>query len=183
LTIKEEDLDKRFGDLWKKGPGYELTIKDALEYALLKSDNTAYHVLLSTYPSFLDEVFDFLDLPKDSQDNEPVVTPKNYASIFRSLYLSAYLKPEYSENILDLLTRTEFADRIQAGVPSNISVAHKIGVLKNKQTYSDCGIIFYPDRPYTLCVMVESETEKEAFEIMKNTSQIVFSYIDSAKSF
>jgi len=176
LTLKKEDIDNKFGDLWQKGAGYTLSIEDCVDIMLKKSDNTAYRTLFRVYPTYLDEIFDFLDIPKESQEEEPIVTPKNYSSILKSLYLSSYLEPKFSNEILEILTQTEFSDRLVAGVDKNIKVAHKVGIVREKNIYSDCGIVYFPNRPYILCVMVEGEREK-AIDDMANVSKIIFNYI------
>lgn len=180
LTIKENDLDPAYGVLWQKGVGHKLTVQEAIDEMLVYSDNTALKVLFHKYPAFLDEVFDYLDLPKDSENNLPIVSPKNYASIFRALFLSSYLRPEFSNEILEILTMTNFHDKLPAGVPEGIPVAHKIGVLRKEGVFSDCGVIYPPERPYILCVMVRG-TEDEAREHTKTISKTVYEYIVTTK--
>lgn len=181
VTIKKQDIDSLFGDLWKRGEGTELTIDEAIKYTLIHSDNTAKNVIFSSVPEgTLEDVFDSLDIPKELEGNDPVVTPKNYSSILRSLYLSSYLHEESSNEILNLLTETPFNDKLAAGVPSNIKVAHKIGVHLGGNdldaVFTDCGIIYVPKRPYILCIMV-NEKEEDARKHMTEVSRIVYDYV------
>lgn len=176
LTLAEEDLDDGYGKLYEKGAGYKLTVQDAIDVMLVDSDNTAYKALFKKYPTFLDEIFDFLDLPKDSTNNLPVVSPKNYASIFRALYLSSYLRPEFSNEVLEILTYTNFHNKIPAGLPKGIRVAHKIGVLRPESMFSDCGIVYVPDRPYILCAMVRG-TEEQANQQISTISKMIYEYV------
>jgi beta-lactamase class A len=185
ITLNEEDLDAKFGTLWQKGAGTQLTIKDAIELALIESDNTASQALLRQIPiKNIDHVFDSLDVPKDTKDEYHIISPKNYSSILRSLYLASYLSRDTSNEILEILTRTKFNDKIAAGVPQDIKVSHKIGVFRSlenqDETYSDCGIIYVPRRPYLLCIMTRS-TEAEAKEYMSHISKIVHGYIIATK--
>lgn len=185
LTIHKDDLDKGFGDLWKKGVGTTLTVEEAVRLALVNSDNTASNVLRSTIPpQTIDLVFDSLDIPKDLNGTLHIISPKNYSSILRSLYLSSYLKEESSNEILDILTQTIYADKIAAGVPKDVGVAHKIGVFSSKkqaeETFSDCGIVYAPQKPYLLCIMTKSNEER-AREIMKTFSKMIYEYITVTK--
>jgi beta-lactamase class A len=189
LTVKEENLDPFFGNLWKKGVGTKLTVKEAVDLMLKESDNTAKSVLFYALPDgSLEEVFDYLDIPKELDGKSVVVTPKNYSSILRSLYLSSYLSKEHSSEIIETLSNTKFNDKLPAGIPKNIKVAHKIGVhtqVSGKNlVYTDCGIIYEPKRPYILCVMVkpEEEEEEEARKIIKDVSKIVYDYVSNANS-
>jgi beta-lactamase class A len=181
LTITEKNLDHSFGTLWEKGPGTPITVEEAVRLALQKSDNTATSVLFTNIPSgVLSEVFDYLDIPKELNSASPVVTAKNYSSVLRSLYLSSYLPPQYSNEILNILAKTEFKDKLPAGVPDNVTIAHKIGVYETDNpkdaAYTDCGIVYVPKRPYILCVMVK-DNEKNASKYIKEVSSIVYTYV------
>lgn len=190
LTIEKKHLDQGFGTLWKRGAGARLTVSELVRLMLSESDNTAYNVLYNqlSYKQ-ISEVYDGLDIPigKENAGGEvyPLVSPKNFSSIFRSLYLSSYLYESGSNEILDILTKTIFKDRLPAGVPSDIKVAHKIGVFEllnsADKTYSDCGIIYVPRRPYILCIMDKSGQEKSR-EHMAWLSKMVYGYIISVKT-
>ncbi len=189
LTINEEDLDTAFGDLWKKGVGYQLTVKQTIYYALKYSDNTAKNMLFDAIKEQeLENVFDALDIPKELEEKVPVVTPKNYTSVLRNLYLSTYLENEHSQTILKLLAETPFDDKIAAGVPQDVPVAHKIGVYivnpqdQNNSIYTDCGIVYVLKRPYSLCIMMKSSNQ-EAQKVMKELSSRVYQFVIQAKSF
>jgi beta-lactamase class A len=182
LTVTEANLDNRFGDLWKKGAGTTLSVEEAIRLTLQESDNTAASVLTESLSNeTLLDVFDELDLPKTRTGPFPVMSPKSYASVFRNLFLSAYLSHESSNAILEQLTRTKFSDKLPSGVPAEISVAHKIGVFRIADTqdiYSDCGIIYVPSRPYILCVMVAAD-ESIAREEINAYSKMVYSFVSN----
>lgn len=182
LILSKEAIDKRYGTLWQKGEGYQLKVLDAIIYALAESDNTASNLLLLKAPKAIDAVFDSLDIPKDVEEGSLIISPKNYSSIFRSLYLSSYLDHQASNEILEILTQTVFKDKLPAGVPANIEIAHKIGIFDSlkseKIVYTDCGIIYYPNRPYLLCVAAETSNEKATLYI-KNISKMVYDFIKS----
>ncbi len=115
----------------------------------------------------------------------PIVSPKSYSSIFRSLYLSSYLSYENSSYLLSILTKTNFKDKIPAGIPADITVAHKIGVFNtlesDQKVYTDCGIVYLPKRPYALCVFVEG-SEDSAKKHMSYISYIIYTYLLISKS-
>lgn len=181
LTLKKDDLDQKFGDLWKRGAGAKLTVKEAVDLALIKSDNTAANVLLSVVPAnAIDDVFDSLDIETSSDGEINLVTPKGYSSIFRSLYLSSYLKRDSSNEILEILTRTDFDDQIASEIPKNIKVSHKFGIYNSENAHSDCGIVYAPGRPYLLCIMTKSSQEK-AREYMGHISKMIYGYVTIAK--
>lgn len=183
LSITAKDLDPYFGDLWKKGEGTKITVQEAIELSLERSDNTANNALFHAMPpGSLEDVFDSLDIPKVLTEKRPVVTPKNYTSILRSLYLSSYNSIEHSNEILYLLSKSPFDDKLRVGVPDTVRVSHKIGVYEpnnpNKTLYTDCGIVYVPSRPYSLCIMARTD-EQTASSWMKDVSSMIYSYVEN----
>ena len=162
-----------------------MTVEETIRLSLVNSDNTASNILRSTIPALaIDRVFDSLDIPKDTKGVFHIISPKNYSSILRSLYLSSYLTEASSNEILGILTMTVFNDKIAAGVPKNIKVAHKIGVFSTKdeleETYGDCGIVYVPKRPYVICIMTKSN-ETESREHMQHISKMIYGYVTAVK--
>ncbi len=183
IIVREDMLDSRFGDLWKKGKDYSMTIEEALSEMIIKSDNTAKNLLLSKLnDARLKDVLDSLDIPPESEEEQPVVSAKNYSSILRSLYLSAYLSKDNSNYLLDLMTKSAFNEGLPAGIPDEIPIAHKIGVHtpydnpKDLPVYTDCGVIFQPLRPYILCIMIKAKKET-SHRMMKEISAAVYEYV------
>ncbi|MEK7227748.1 MAG: serine hydrolase [Patescibacteria group bacterium] len=189
VTMQEEYIDKGFGNLWQRGVGTELTVSELTKITLEESDNTASKMLGSLIPKEeIRKVFDSLDIPMNTQENDKTITvsPKSYSSILRSLYLSSYLEREHSNEILDILTKTLYDDKIVAGVPSSIKVAHKIGIwdidsVNGKGViYNDCGIVYVPDRSYLLCIMTKTD-EINAKLYMKTISKMIYSYVSKVR--
>lgn len=181
LTIADADRDNKFGNLYQKPIGTQISVEDAIKLTLIDSDNTAKNLLGHTLTNDdITDVFDYLDIPKDTEGKNLVVSPKNYSSILRSLYLSSFVPKQYSEDILNFLTQSQFSDKLGAGIPTTIPVAHKIGVFQPDDSetpvYTDCGIVYIPHRPYILCIMTKSDNQA-AQDHMKTISQIVYQYV------
>ena len=186
LSLTDEDKDFGFGDLWKEKAGTQYRVSKLMDLLLIYSDNTAQNIhLRHLNGNEVSQVFDELDIPKTRDEyKQPVVTPKNYTSILRCLYLSCHLSKENSNELLRKLTRTIFKDKLPAGVPEGINVAHKIGVAGNPDdnlsAYSDCGIIYLPQRPYALCIMTQANNET-ATKIISEISKITYDFISKVK--
>jgi len=184
VTIRESDLDMTSGRLWEKGAGTKLTVKEAIDLTLIESDNTAVHVLYNLLPpEKIIDLFQDLDVQIGQAEDGFVYaigSAKSYSSILRALYLSIFLTKDHSNEILEMLTRTKFNDRLQGGIPNDIKVAHKIGDYKRNDTggfvFSDCGIVYVPKRPYILCIMGQG-SEEEAKEHISFLSRMVYGYI------
>ena len=133
---------------------------------------------------WFENVFDSLDIPKEKDSGYAVISPKSYTSILRSLYLSSYIQRGHSNSILNALTKTDFTDKLPVGVPSEIPVAHKIGVYDQDSqhpVYSDCGIVYLPNRPYALCVMTRDLDEATSRKHMQLLSKMVYGYVAQVK--
>lgn len=187
LSMTQDDINPSFGSLWQRGVGTELPVREIIRLTLEESDNTALQMLgrklSSVRPGYVNEVFDNLDIPKELGPEGVMVSAHNYTSILRSLYLSASLSKTDSQEILSMLTETKFSDELPAGVPAGIKVAHKIGVYDKDgvTTYSDCGIIYIPKRPYSLCVLVRGSQDR-ARAIIQDFSRMAYGFISNAKA-
>lgn len=178
VVIRKEEINKGFGDLWKKGEGAEIKLIDALKLALTESDNTAAEILVSRVPKEdYDDVYQNLDIEINEDDGQVILTTKGYSSILKALYFASALNKDDSEYILDLLTQNKFRNKLLAPIPEEIPVAHKDGVYFGN-LYQDCGIVYVPRRPYILCMASQSK-ENEAVQRMKEISEIVYKYISS----
>lgn len=183
LTIRAKDINKEFGNLWKKGVGYKIRMSEAIKLALQESDNTAIELVVPriTEDDFR-HVYDALDIDLVSDGNGAKLTTKGYSSILKALFFSSALTKGYSQEILNYLSKTIFVDKLPAGVPNNIIVAHKIGVFnKNhnqEEAFMDCGIVYVPDRRYILCMLSISD-EQTARERMSMISKKVYDYVSS----
>lgn len=184
LEIKEEHIDKNFGNLWMRGTGTKLKASEAVRLTLVESDNTAVK-MLSPFIKEEDfnEVYQALDIDLKSDSAGALISAKNYSSILKALYFSSVLSKESSQEILDLLTKTKFPDKLAAGVPPQVPVAHKIGDFESKdgiQGFRDCGIVYESRRPYLLCMFSVSD-ENTARERMRRLSRTIYQYVSTTE--
>jgi beta-lactamase class A len=185
LTIQEHNFGKAFGNLWKRGAGTKISADETIKIMLTESDNTAYSMLVDYIdPEDMQYVFDGLDLPaKSGERNQIIMNVKSYSSILKALYFSAIVSKDNSQHILELLTKTKFNDKLVAGIPPDIPVAHKIGTydLSGKIVFSDCGIVYLSKRSYLLC-MASSTDEQTSRERMKTVSKIVYDFVSASQT-
>lgn len=180
LTLQEHNIDKRYGNLWQKGAGYQISTIDAISKSLLESDDTAISILADQIQ--LDDtkaVYEGLDVYIDTNKKRLTISARSYSSILKALYFSASLTKENSQKILEFLTETNFKDKLVAPLPENIKVAHKIGEYEMSSIFQDCGIIYLPQRPYLLC-MISHSSENEATERMQKVSKAIYEYVRNA---
>lgn len=191
ITITEEDLNKIltpniiFDNLLEVGGTHTLT--EITESMLKNSDNTGVIVLLKNIKfNYLKEVFDSVGVPFKDTITEVPVRVKDYAGFFRVLYNSSYLNRSMSEKALEILSKSKYMKGLRKGVPSEITVAHKFGErtinkeIDNIQLH-DCGIIYYPKRPYLLCIMTRGDNFKNQEEVIGELSRFVYREVEKIK--
>ncbi len=191
-TLVESDLDSNFGDLYKVGAGQEYTVGELVSIMLRQSDNTAKNALTSMFSKIgiddpLEDVYanlgwEFLPALSGGEDhtqdpNYTKISLKVLSNMFVALYNATYINIENSQVILNHLAQTSFSDEIDAGVPEDIPVSHKIGVGGADNTYSDCGIVYAPNRHYLLCLGTNGLAEKQADAFMADISRQVYDYV------
>lgn len=185
VTILPQDLNEYSGVLYGKGSGYALTIKELMHYTAYYSDNTAAEALIRAVgeKKYVEAMFNLgLSFITFLDNGDPISYPlstKEFSSVFRGLYFSSYLTPSDSQSVLLLLSNTSSNSGIPAGVPKNILVSHKTAYWFQKAQHNDCGIVYYPNSPYILCIMTSGMTEEGANLFTAKISKIVYNYVDS----
>lgn len=167
-------------------PGKSYTIDELINRMIVFSDNNAKDLLLANR--------DERDLGKVEADlglsimenGENFMPLKAYSGLFRVLYNASYLNEEMSQKALELLTKTEFKQGLLAGVPPDVMVAHKFGERRiihpdnsEEQQLHDCGIVYFPSRPYLLCMMTRGADLNVLAGVIRNVSQAVFAEVSS----
>lgn len=184
-TLDQLDLDSNFGDLYQVGADRSFSVQELLTIMLERSDETAMNALYEVLTKIgiqdpFDGVYTFMgwDLPAVGQVRDYFqINLKTLSNMFLALYNATYLDVEHSEKVLELLSNTPFNDKIAAGVPTGVPVSHKIGISDHDTTYSDCGIVYAPNRNYLLCVGTVGIQHTVAAKFMADVSKAAYTYV------
>lgn len=173
--LQAQDIqDYGTGSMRYAQPGTVYTYQDLLELSGKQSDNTATWVLaLILGNDHIQQFIDSLGMSKTSLSDN-TTTPVEMGHFWARIFYGEILTEDFKEKFYDYLTHTDFEERIPAGVPSLVSVAHKIGT--EIQTVNDCGIIFNKKHPYVLCIFSKEAQEGEALKVIPKISHLVWSY-------
>jgi beta-lactamase class A len=169
-------------------PGQSYTVEQLVEHMIRYSDNNAAQMLLtnlettnqySVFTSLLSSLGVNLG-PSDMATDS--LTVESYSIFFRVLYNATYLDRDYSEKALTLLTETDFTQGLDVGVPNEVMIAQKFGEGKIAGTngviianeLQDCGIVYYPNHPYLLCIMTKGDTLPNLETTIGGISHIVY---------
>ncbi len=156
------------------------TLSKLIDVMIQSSDNDAFLAIISDQ-KINDEfvkTYNLLQLPPAGlTGNADFMSPKSYAVLFRTLYNSTFFSWNISEQALDLLSKTTFDNGLVAGVPSGMKVAHKFG--ENTNQLHDCGIVYYPEHPYLLCIMTKGQDLSKLESLIAAISKTVYGYVNS----
>jgi beta-lactamase class A len=179
LVLFSEDRNDGFGTLYQKPTGTRLTVEQLLKELIINSDDTAHRIFLRNLGAEdFNGMLEALGMG-EMFDGEYNITAKEYSRIFRALYSSSFLKREYSTMLLEWLSDTRFNEFLDSGIPQGTLFAHKIGEHVPESTYLDSGIVYVPNRPYLITVMVQVKdgNREHAKEIMKEISKASYDYV------
>ena len=155
--------------------GTTYTVEELVRRLIVYSDNEALYLLQDKVPEADAEPV-YKDLGIDfTVSNE--ISVRNYSSLFRILFNASYLDRAWSERALKLISEVEYKGGLRKGVPSSIPVAHKFGerALANPLSQlHDCGIVYYPARPYLLCVMTRGTDMGRMEATIAHVSGVVY---------
>jgi beta-lactamase class A len=165
--------------------GKSYSVEDLLYRMIAYSDNLAQYVLMDhVNVDTLKQVFSDFNLPLPNESKSPAqMNVKGYASFIRILFNGSYLGKAYSEKALEFLADSQFKDGLVAGVPSGMIVAHKFGEREfadqDLKQLHDCGIVYYPNHPYLLCVMSRGRDLGNMADKIAQVSKFVYTQVDS----
>jgi len=161
--------------------GKTYTVEDLLYLMIVYSDNNATLLLSNSGWAITKKVYDTMGLPLPSLVKDDYAIPvKTYASFFRILFNASYLNKEMSNMALDMLASVDFHRGLSAGVPAAIKVAHKFGEREvgDQKQFHDCGIVYYPNHPYLLCVMTRGADIEKLVPVVEDISRLTYEEVD-----
>jgi beta-lactamase class A len=171
-------------------PNQPYTVNDLLKMTISYSDNASYFVLdefLNETPAGTNarlQTFKELGVidPKDYED--ATLSVRGYSSLFTTLYNSTFLTKEYSQLLLRWLAESDYNNGLRAGIPAKIPIAHKFGIRTESPTVRqlhDCGIVYFPGNPYTLCVMTRGSEVQNLERAIASIAKIVHEEVTSRR--
>jgi beta-lactamase class A len=172
-----------------KRVGGEATVRDLNRLMITESSNLATNLLVDRVtPSRATELMKRLgaaevvvlrgveDGPAFARGMNNRATARGLSVILKRLAERAVVSGEASEAMIEVLRGQKFNEGIPAGLPANVSVAHKTGSFKS--VYHDAAIVEPPDRkPYVLVVLTRGiADESRAHRLVSEISRSAFAH-------
>ena len=175
-VLKVADKRAGAGSMQYKPIGTVYTYRQMAQLMGNQSDNTAFNVFSNILgDQKIQTVINNLGMKNTSfEDGE--TTPEDIGIFFYKLYTQNILVRDDRDELLSFITNTIYEDRIPAGIPKGITVAHKIG--NEVGVISDAGIVF-SDKPFILVILSEGVVEKEATEVLPKIAETVYQTIST----
>lgn len=161
-----------------------------MEQMIQNSDNQALNALSGALQEgAFERVMDDFGIPMATSATADFLGVHRYAGFFRILFNASYLSRAASEEALSILSKSAYQDGLVAGLPPGMTVAHKFGertlmkgnTLLGRQLH-DCGIVYYPKRPYLLCVMTRGNSYSKLSRVIRDLSEAVYREVDAQLS-
>ena len=110
-----------------------------------------------------------------ARGEENLATPAEAASILQLLYKGEFIDPSVSQEIIEILKKTDREDsRVAVGIPENVEIAFKPGFIDGVSV--EWAIVFLQQRPYAIALMESYKVNGEAEEVMEDVSKILYNY-------
>ncbi len=159
-------------------------VKDLIKRMITLSDNRSDYLL---YKNLDNQIFRnvFADLGihvSDRPSPRLEFTPKEFSTYFYVLYNNLYLNQQYSQQALDIMKETIYANGLRAGVPKDIQIAHKFGLRISDSGFDeihDCGIFYLPKNHYLLCVMTLGHNIPQQEKNIEEVSRMFYEFASS----
>ena len=197
ILVNKEDMNTIFQNIKPRNglkEGGQYNLDEVANIMIKQSDNTALNIMKKEVDyNYVANLISTLGIEYKGDESNVKIRVKDYAGFFRVLFNSSYLSRDMSEKALDILAHAENKDGLVAGVPSGVVVAHKFGEHKisglsnsaddaeNNIQLHDCGIIYYPDSPYILCIMTRGDNINNEQSLISSISRYFYDQVKKSK--
>jgi beta-lactamase class A len=175
ITIEDEDITE---DGSFEPAGTELTLDEALEAMITISDNgtalALWHVLGAENINATLRALGINDFHvfESWGEDDNTATPRAVGTLLTLLAKRQLISAAASDRMLARLGRQQINDRLPAGLPEGVVVAHKTGNLPGLT--HDAGIIFTPFGPRVVVAMTWDADDAASYAFIANVASIVY---------
>ncbi|MCX6374724.1 MAG: class A beta-lactamase-related serine hydrolase [Armatimonadetes bacterium] len=173
VSLRDEYKVEGPGALKELHAGLELTVLDLIILMIVQSDNTATNMIIDRVG--MDSVNDRMrglglqkttlarrmyDWEAQAKGFENVCTPSEIATLLVSMVEGSISSKSTSTEMLEIMARQQWRERIPLLLPEGTKVANKTGSIAG--VTHDVGVVYGPSGPYVLCVMTKGVSDAVA---------------------
>lgn len=175
LVYKESHFEPGTGIIQNSPYGTKYTVRETSALSIRKSDNCGINMIIDLLG--IDNIRNYImDLGgKVYYGERHRSCPHDMALVARELYRLYLENPEVYGEMIGYLENTDWNDRINALLPKDVHVAHKIG--NQTKTANDVGIVF-ASHPYVLSVMTDNVDFQTACGKIAELSKLIYDYVE-----
>jgi len=187
VSVDKSEVNQNFPMNETLMNGQDYSIRDILRRMTIYSDNNSRTALLSYYEEkhpgtelIISTLEELGIVDSKNFDDQRLISLRSVTSLFRILYNSSFLRQDMSQLALDWMTESTYDTGLAKPIPESIAVANKFGLLNTaelKQLH-DCGIIYYPDHPYSMCIMTSGASLEVLEQTISGISDIVYQEVN-----
>ncbi|WP_235801814.1 serine hydrolase [Ureibacillus manganicus] len=177
-VVTEQDLD-------------ECTLYELLVWMIITSDNSATNVLIDFIGMEKLNVYfnriglkatklqrKMMDFERLQQGYDNVTNARDMAYLFTSIYEQTLLSEQYSNLVLDILSRQRVHEGLKRYISGDVQMAHKTGSLDS--VFHDTGIVYLDSKDYIIGVFTTQLSDVEAGKrLIGRISKIAYEYFGS----
>ncbi|MDH7481163.1 MAG: class A beta-lactamase-related serine hydrolase [Armatimonadota bacterium] len=194
VILKDEDKVEGSGILKELHEGLELTLRDLATLMIVISDNTATNLLIDRLGNdVVNSRMRSLGLEKTTLarkmydweqarlGKENLCTPYEMMQLLRWLACGEIPSRSASQEIIEIMARQQYRDKIPLMLPADLKIANKTGSISG--VTHDVAVVYAPWGPYVLCVMAKGIDDQEDQRIAKlaiaEISRVVYDHFSA----
>lgn len=183
IAFQERDWQDGAGYLvGELSPGDEMSVGQLVEVLIRYSDNVAKNMLMRRFDQ--EGLFAWIrahggqvELRDDGDGGLIYTNAQTLAQMMRLLYADeAFRHPALREELLSYLESTVYPDRVAAGVPEGVAVAHKIGNLP--YVVNDVALVWAPSGPFILTALSEGVFDEEGAAVIEALAAQSYQFLE-----
>ncbi len=149
-TYLATDNETGTGSLQYGSIGSRHTVEELAEKMIKESDNVATNIIIRNlgWRKIKDLAVERGRTGIDMSSNQ--ATPRAMTEMLLDIFRADVVTVESRREIFELMTDTEFEERLPRDLPEDVKVAHKIGT--QVSAISDVGVVFFKDAPFIISV-------------------------------
>ena len=149
-TYLATDNETGTGSLQYESIGSQHTVEELAEKMIKESDNVATNIIIRNlgWRKITGLVAERGHTGIDMSSNQ--ATPRAMTEMLLDVFRADVVTGKSRREMLELMTDTEFEERLPRDLPEDVTVAHKIGT--QVAAISDVGIVFLKDSPFIISV-------------------------------